>query len=128
MIKHLRLLEIWYMMDIKGVLLQSFINFWWKTSGGAATLANESATKNKNISNKELAEELHKPIIREFKKRKVHSPFIDNTWGADLAAMLYLTTEFTFDYVLLIFPVNAHGSFYWKVKKVLQLLMLFKKS
>ena len=24
------------------------------------------------------AEELHKPIIRKFKKRKVHSPFIDN--------------------------------------------------
>ena len=40
---------------------------------------------NKNISNKELAEELHKPIIRKFNKIKVHSPFIDNIWGADLA-------------------------------------------
>ena len=28
--------------------------------------------KNENISNKELAEELNKPIIRNFKKRKVH--------------------------------------------------------
>ena len=37
------------------------------------------------MSNKELAEELHKPIIRKFKKRKVHSTFINNTWGADLA-------------------------------------------
>ena len=39
------------------------------------------------MSNKELAEELHKPIIRKFKKRKVHSTFINNTWGADLADM-----------------------------------------
>ena len=40
-----------------------------------------------NILNKELAEELNKPIIRNFKKRKVQSPFIDNIWGADLANM-----------------------------------------
>ena len=41
----------------------------------------------KNIPNKELAEELNKPITRNFNKRKVHSPFIDNIWGADLADM-----------------------------------------
>ena len=50
-----------------------------KTSG--------SGIKNENISNKELAEELHKPIIRKFNKIKVHSPFIDNIWGIDLADM-----------------------------------------
>ena len=27
---------------------------------------------------KEFAEELHKPIIRKFEKKKVNSPFIDN--------------------------------------------------
>ena len=43
--------------------------------------------KNKDISNKELAEELHKLITRKFKKKKVHSLFIDNIWGADLADM-----------------------------------------
>ena len=36
-----------------------------ETSGGAI--------KNEIMSNKELAEELHKPIIRKFEKRKVHS-------------------------------------------------------
>ena len=46
-----------------------------------------SGIKNENISNKELAEELHKPIIRKFNKIKVHSPFIDNIWGIDLADM-----------------------------------------
>ena len=35
--------------------------------------------------NQQLAEELHKPIIKTCKKRKVYSSFIDNIWGADLA-------------------------------------------
>ena len=34
--------------------------------------------KNKDISNKELAEELNRAIIKKSKKRKVHSIFIDN--------------------------------------------------
>ena len=46
-----------------------------------------SDIKNENISNKELAEELHKPIIRKFNKRNVHSHFIGNIWGADLVDM-----------------------------------------
>ena len=46
-----------------------------------------SGIKNENISNKELAQELHKSIIRKFKKRKVHSSFIDNICCADLADM-----------------------------------------
>ena len=37
--------------------------------------------------NEQLAEELHKPIIRNFKKRTVYSGFEDNIWGADLADM-----------------------------------------
>ena len=34
-----------------------------------------------------LADELHKPIIEKFEKRKVYSQFKDNIWGADLADM-----------------------------------------
>ena len=41
--------------------------------------------------NKELLEELQKPIIRKFNKRKVQSPFIDNIWGDDLADMELLS-------------------------------------
>ena len=40
--------------------------------------------RNEITSEKELAEELRKPIIRNW-KNKVHSPFINNTWGTDLA-------------------------------------------
>ena len=38
--------------------------FWRKTSG--------SSIKNENILNKELAEESHKPIIRNSNKEKIH--------------------------------------------------------
>ena len=34
-----------------------------------------------------LADELHKPIIRKFNKRKVYSQFKDNIWGVDLGDM-----------------------------------------
>ena len=37
--------------------------------------------------NYQLADELHKRIIRKFKKRKVYSPFRGNIWGANLADM-----------------------------------------
>ena len=35
--------------------------------------------------NEQLAKELRKPIIRNFKKRTVYSGFKDNIWGTDLA-------------------------------------------
>ena len=38
-----------------------------------------------NESNYQLANELHKPIIKKFNKRKVYSSFKDNIWGVDLA-------------------------------------------
>ena len=38
-----------------------------------------------------LANELHNPIIRKFKKRKVYSSFTDNIWGIDLADMQSLS-------------------------------------
>ena len=41
--------------------------------------------------NEQLADELHKRIIRKFKKRKVYSTFKDNIWGVDLADMQLLS-------------------------------------
>ena len=45
----------------------------------------------KNKENIQLANELHKPIIKKFKKRKVYSSFRDNIWGVDLADMQLLS-------------------------------------
>ena len=44
-----------------------------------------------NEANYQLANELHKPIIRKFKKRKVYSSYRDNIWGIDLADMQSLS-------------------------------------
>ena len=36
--------------------------------------------ENENMSDEQLAEELHKQVIKNFKKRKVQSFFIDKIW------------------------------------------------
>ena len=51
--------------------------------------------------NEQLADELHKPIIRKFKKRKVYSAFKYNIWG-----VANTIKKLDFYYVLLIFLVN----------------------
>ena len=37
-----------------------------------------------NYKKKQLSKELQKAIIKKFEKRKVHSCFLDNIWGAAL--------------------------------------------
>ena len=44
------------------------------------------------MSDPQLTEELHKPMIKKFKKRKIKSSFIDNIQGADLADMQLIST------------------------------------
>ena len=75
-----------------------------------------------NKFNYQLANELHKPIIKKFKKRKVYSSFKDNVWGVDLADMQSLSKfnkGFKFYYVPLTSLVNMHGLFLQKIKEVL---------
>ena len=45
----------------------------------------ESGVKKLKNSSLILADELHKPVITKFNKRKVYSQFKDNIWGVDLA-------------------------------------------
>ena len=59
-----------------------------KTVGSGTTKSSSLERVNENIK---LANELHKPIIRKFNKRKVYSSFKDNIWGADLADMQLLS-------------------------------------
>ena len=46
-----------------------------------------------NPSSLILADELHKPVIKKFNKRKVYSQFKDNIWGVDLADMQSLSRK-----------------------------------
>ena len=67
-----------------------------------------------NEPNYQLANELHKPIIRKFKKRKVYSSFRDNIWGINLADMQSLSKYnkgIKYFYVQLICLVNMLESF-----------------
>ena len=57
-------------------------NFFDKKSSGSGIT---------NELNYQLANELHKPVIKKFKKRKVYSSFKDNIWGVDLADMQSLS-------------------------------------
>ena len=43
--------------------------------------------------NEQLAEELHKPVIKKFKRRKVYVTFKDNICAADLAEMESLSSK-----------------------------------
>ena len=37
--------------------------------------------------NEVLAQELYKPVIKKFKRRKFHAMFKDNIWAADLGSL-----------------------------------------
>ena len=91
------------MMDINVDLLQWFINFLIKKTSGRGI---------ENIPNKELAEELYKPIIRNLKKRKVYSPFIDNIWGTDLADM-QLISKFNKEFWFLLCVIDIYSKYTW---------------
>ena len=95
-----------YTRDKRELTLIVYKCFAIKTSGGTV--------KDEVVSNKELTEELHKPIIRKFRKRKAHLSFTDNIWGADLADLQLISKvnrRTRFCYALLIFSANTHGLF-----------------
>ena len=80
--------------------------FFHKKSQGSGV-----ANNNENI---QLAEELHKPIIRKFEKRKLYSSFRDNIWGVDFADMQVLSKynkghRFLLCVIFIIILVNMHG-------------------
>ena len=88
-------------------------------------IRNKSASKNENIWNKELAEELHKPIIR-----KLHSTFIDNIWGADLADM-QLISKLNRGFRFLLCVIDIYSKYAWvmplKDKKWIAITNAFQK-
>ena len=49
-----------------------------KNSGSGIKSENMSGQRPTDLATRQLAEELHKPIIRKFNKRKVQSPVIGN--------------------------------------------------
>ena len=80
--------------------------------------------------NEQLAEELHKPIIKKFRKRKVYSAFKDKIWGADLADM-QLISKFNKGFRFLLCVIDIFTKYAWVVplkdKKGTSIVNAFQK-
>ena len=93
-------------MDIKEDLLLWFTNFFYKKTVGSGI--------NMDANNEELAEELHKPIIRKFEKRTIYSGLKDNTWGANLADM-QLISKLNKGFRFFLCFIDIFGKYAWVV-------------
>ena len=69
---------------------------------------------NMHAKNEKLAEELHKPIIRRFKKRTVHSRHKDNIWAADLVG-IQLISKFNKGFGFLFCVTDIFSKYAWVV-------------
>ena len=77
-----------------------------------------------------LADELHKPVIKKFNKKKVYSQFKDKIWGVDLADMKLLSKQNKgIKYLLCAIDLYSKYGFVvpLKDKKGIVLLMHLKK-
>ena len=92
-------------------------------------LANKSLVKF-IPQNEQLAKELHKPIMRKFKKSRVYSAFKDNIWGADLADM-QLISKFNKGFRFLLCVIDIFSKYAWvaplKDKKGVSIVNAFQK-
>ena len=102
-----------------------------KSSGSGRPSSSASLIVNNDTKqNLQLAEELHKPIIKKFKKRKVYSGFKDNIWGADLADMKSLS-KYNKGIKYLLCAIDLFSKYAWvipiKDKKGISIVNAFQK-
>ena len=76
---------------------------------GVTTLTSKFVSQNR-----QLAQELHTPIIRKLIKRKVHSTFKDYIWGADLADM-QLISRYNKGIRFLLCVIDIFSKYAWVV-------------
>ena len=80
--------------------------------------------------NEQLAEDLHRPIIRKFKKAEVYSAFKDNIWCADLADM-QLINKFNKGFKFLLCVIDIFRKYSWfvplKDKRGISIVNSFQK-
>ena len=88
-------------------LASMLYKFFDKTSAGISV---NMHANNESLLN--LAEELHKPSIRKFKKRTVYSRYKDIIWGSvDMQLIAILIKVLDFYCALLIFLISMLGLF-----------------
>ena len=84
-----------------------------------------------NSENQKLAEKLHKPIVRKFKKCKVYSIFKGNILGADLSDR-QLISKYIAGFQFLLCAINIFSKFACivplKNKKGITIINAFQKN
>ena len=80
--------------------------------------------------NETLAEELHKLVVKRFKRKKVYARFKDNIWAADLLEMRSLSSK-NQNVKYLLFVIDVFTKYAWakplKVNKSKTVLNVFIK-
>ena len=108
----------WYQKGLASMVYK----FFDKKSSGSGIITNEF--------NYQLANELHKPIIKKFKIRKVYSSFKYNIWGVDLAHMQSLS-KFNKGFKYILCAIDLFSKYTWvipiKHKKGTSIVNAFKK-
>ena len=103
-----------------------------KSQGSGRRSSSASLITNNEIKQKiQLADELHKPIIINFEKRKVYSLFRDNIWGADLADK-QLLSKFNKRFRFLLRVIDTYSKYAWviplKDKKAISIVNAFQQK
>ena len=102
-----------------------------KSTGSGRPLSSASLIVNNDTKHSiQLADELHKPIIRKLEKRKVYSSFRDNIWGADLVDM-QLLSKINKEFRFLLCVIDIYSKYTWVVplkgKKGITIVNAFQK-
>ena len=84
-----------------------------------------------SLENQQLANELQKPIIKKFTRRKVYSSFKDNIWGVDLADM-QLISKYNQGIKYLLCVIDSFSKYAWVVpledKKGVSIVNVIQKN
>ena len=96
--------------------------FFDKKSMGSGFKKLQKTAKSSSLgrSSSILADELHKPVIKKFDKRKVYSQFKDNIWGVDLVDMQSLSRKnkgIKIKYILCAIDLYSKYAFFIPLKR-----------
>ena len=95
----------------KGIVSMVY-NFFDKKSACSGVNMHAKNERPLDLATQKLVEELHKPIIRKFKRRTVYSRFKYNIWGADLADM-QLMSKFNKRFRYLLCVIDIFSKYTW---------------
>ena len=108
--------------QLQWISFKRIYKFFDKKSKGSGIVTNEL--------NYQLGNEVHKPVIRKFKKRKVYSLFRDNIWGVGLADIQSLS-KYNKGIKYFLCAIDLFSKYVWVVpikdKKGTSIVNAFKK-